>query len=103
MAERYAPGSQRIFYRAANFTTGLIVKVNLIDPDLNNEITILLGEVDEERVPGLYYFDYIFYEGNYIAYFYEDGVLKWSQAYSIRRNVSGSRSRPFLGPNVINT
>lgn len=102
MAERYAPGYQRIFYRAANFTTGLAVEVNLIDPELNNDVKIVLQEVDPVRVPGLYFFKYNFREGNYIAYFYEASLLKWSQAYSIRKEYkSGVKS--FLGDNVINT
>lgn len=100
MAERYAPGLQRIFYRAANFTTSLAVTANLIDPGLNNDVTILLKEVDKDNIPGLYYFEYTFHEGNYIAYFYEGDVLKWSQAYSIRKNVRCAIS-PFRGDNVI--
>ena len=102
MAEQYEPGRQRIFYRAANFATGLTVTVNLVDPDLNNDTTIELDEVDMESIPGLYCFEYTFREGNYVAYFYEGGALKWSQAYSIRKNLVGG-FRPFLGDNVINT
>lgn len=59
-------------------------------------------QIVKDHIPGLYSFQYTFQEGNYIAYFYEGGVLKWSQAYSIRKNVSGG-IRPYLGPNVINT
>jgi len=101
MAERYAPGCQRIFYRSANFTTDLVVTAKLIDPDLN-DVSISLEETNKVRIPGLYHFDFCFREGNYIVYFYEEDILKWSQAYSIRKNVEGG-FRSFLGDNVINT
>lgn len=102
MAEQYEPGIQRIFYRAANFATDLIVTVNLVDPDLKNDVRIVLDEVDKEGIPGLYCFEHFFREGNYIAYFYEGDELKWSQAYSIRKESKGG-FRSFLGSNVINT
>lgn len=100
MAEIYLPGVNRIFYRATAFKEGLTVTVDLLDPDLNNHIDILLIEIKD--VKGLYYFDYNFREGPYIAYFYENGEGIWSQAYSIRKE----RSRGFgssCGNKVINT
>lgn len=105
MAEIYLPGDNRIFYhiRTENYD-GVKVKVDLLDPDLNNQTNIELIPVI--GIPGLYYFNYTFREGSYVAVYYEikDGevVRKWSQAYSIRKEVGGG-FRPFLGDNVINT
>ena len=89
MAERYEPGIQRIFYRAANFASGLIIRVSFVCPDLIKSVGIILDEVDIIEFPGLYCFEFDFQEGNYVAYFYEGINLKASQAYSIRK--------PFVG------
>lgn len=99
MAEIYPPGVNRIFYRAKSFKEGLNVSADILDPDLNNHVSIPLIEIN--GVKGLYYLDYNFREGSYILYFYENGVETWSQAYSIRKESSkGFRASP--GNNVIN-
>ena len=74
MAEQYEPGKQRIYYRAGGFGTDVVVKVYFIDPDLKKSPLepITLTQVDKVNFPGLYYFEYDFLEGNYVAYFYED-------------------------------
>ena len=56
--------------------------MDLLDPDLVNHQGIELTPVPE--VGSLYYFDYDYSSGIYIAIFYENGVPKASQAYSIR-------------------
>lgn len=86
MAERLEPGLQTIFYRAANFKTGLDITVRLLNPDFTKSVPIPLIEVDKEPgdFPGLYYFEYTFHEGNYVAYFYEVVTQRrWCQAYNI--------------------
>lgn len=95
MAERYEPGPQTIFYRAANFVPGLQITVRLLDPDfMKIEVSDehgdpFLKEVDLVEFPGLYYFKYTFHEGNYVAYFHEVNPVEgterwWVQVYSIR-------------------
>lgn len=89
MAEQYEPGEQRIYYRASNYGIDLVVKVYFVDPDLKKSDEFILTEVDKELggndFPGLYYFMYTFYVGNYVAYFYEEGTgRRFVQAYSIR-------------------
>jgi len=100
VAEQYIPGLQRIFYKSTGLKKGLDIEVTLFDSALNNNATIVLTEADD--IKGLYYFDYIFYEGVYIARFREDGVESETQVYSIQKESSGG-FRPFLGDNVINT
>jgi len=87
MAEQYEPGTQKIFYRAWKFATGLTVTVQLIHfigLDINKGDVISLYEVDVSQFPGLYCFDYPFLVGNYVAYFYENGIPSISQAYNIK-------------------
>lgn len=97
MAEIYPPGKNRIFYRATSFKIGLEVKADIICPELCSDGVVILTEVT--GVKGLYYFDYVFKVGPYIIYFYENGVERWSQAYSIRKDSKGFRTP---GDNVIN-
>jgi len=87
MAEQYEPGTRRIFYRAWKFATGLTVTVQLIHfigLDINKSAITPLYEVDVSQFPGLYCFEYHFLVGNYVAYFYENGIPSTSQAYSIK-------------------
>lgn len=109
MAEIYPLGQNRIFYRTSPLSNPVEVTADLLDPDLNNHVHIVLEKVvdlDESIIPGLYYFEPFFsLEGTYIAIFYEDGVEKTSQAFSTRKipTVSeGGGFRSFRGENVIN-
>ncbi len=103
MAEIYPPGDNRIFYHIRANSDSVSVRVDLLDPDLNNHTNIELTPA--AGIEGLYYFDYTFREGPYIAVYFEIKndivVRKWSQAYSIRKESGGFRSSP--GGNVINT
>ena len=101
MAEQYTPGLQRIFYKSTGLKEDLHIEVTLFDSALNNNATIELTEA--KNIKGLYYFDYTFYEGIYIAYFRENGAERGVQVYSIRKEVGGGGFRSFLGDNVINT
>jgi len=99
VAEQYSPGKQRIFYKSSSFRVGLHVKVVLYNSSLNNSIVIQLEEANS--IKGLYYFDHLFQEGVYVAYFYENDKEKGVQVYNIRDERSGSFRSPS-GDNVIN-
>ena len=104
MAEIYPLGKNRIFYRTRTLPVPGIVTVNIIDPNLNNDISTELIGVD--IVSGLFYFEATFsMEGTYVAIFYEDGKEKTAQAFSTRKLpavVEGrDRFRSSPGDNVI--
>jgi hypothetical protein len=80
VAELYTPGKQRIFYRASALKQGLNVHVEIHNQDLNRSETVILVE---SVVKGLYYFDFVFNIGIYLAYFYENGQAKGIQVYNI--------------------
>lgn len=105
MAEIYPLGKNRIFYRTRTLPVPGVVIVNLIDPNLKNDISIEL--IGVEIVSGLFYFEAIFsLEGTYIAIFYEDGKEKIAQSFSTRKLPAVveeiGRFRSFRGNNVIN-
>lgn len=110
MAEQYLPGTNRIFYKAWNFGE-VDVKVVLYDSKLNNHFNTVLTKAednDEVLIKGLYYFEYDFCEGVYVAYFYEKVEGKWEergvQVYNIREDFEGVITRGGdKGPGVINT
>ena len=102
MAEQYEPGLQRIFYRSTSFKTGLTVHVELDRSKFDvDTVSIPLEEISNKM--GLYYFDYVFQEGVYLASFFENGVGRGTQVYNIRSSggFGSSLVRPYLGPSVI--
>lgn len=112
MAEIYPLGENTIFYRTATNPEPEEVTADLLDPDLNNHVSIELTKVrdsDGYIVPGLYSFKPIFSkEGTYVAVFYEgigeDKKFTISQSYSTRKIPAEGEfriRRSSLGPNVI--
>lgn len=89
MAEIYPPGDNRIFYHIRGDSDGVTIKVDLLDPDLNNH-TNIKELIPVVGVKGLYYFNFTFREGSYFAVYREirggETIRKWSQAYSIRKD-----------------
>lgn len=82
MAEHYAPGLQKIFYRS---TSGKSVRVELYLSENNEklEAEIPLTELIL-KFPGLYYFEYNFKAEVYLASFFENGIFKMSQVYYVK-------------------
>jgi hypothetical protein len=98
VAEQYEEGLQKIFYRATSSKVGLSVSVKISrSTDEEHSTHILLSESIYN--PGVYFFWYVFFEGTYLATFFEDAVSTISQVYSIcKERVVVSRAR---GPNVV--
>jgi len=108
VAEQYTPGLQRIFYSAVQLEESLLVRVTLFDSELNNNnISFLTEAMDDHEnvIKGLYYFDHVFSNGVYVAYFHEFRGGKWVergvQVYNIKDDVRGG-FRSSRGGNVIN-
>ena len=101
MAEIYSPGLQRIFYRASSFREGQYVTVTIFNVELEKKVdNIVLTETT--IIKGLYYFDYFFDEGIYIACFRENMEEKKVQVYNIEKSLEVGRFRTSPGHNVIN-
>ena len=105
MAEIYPLGQNRIFYKASKDKDGLVVTANIFDPSLEVKSHHVFTKVPETQ--RIYSADVDFYtEGIWIAIFYEDegegAVEKTVQAYNTKKFPTDTRSRPFLGDNVIN-
>jgi len=99
MAEEYSVGQNRIFYRPRGFVSGMNIKVEMVDPNLDTEDFIELTEVEDK---GLYYFEYVFsVVGTYIGIFYENEVKFSSKAFGVKkgpkRGIGGG-----VGPQVVN-
>lgn len=101
MAEQYEPGLQRIFYRSTSFK---IVNVRVeLDRSKFDVATISIDLIEVPNKKGLYYFDYVFREGVYLASFFEKEIERGTQVYNIGSSDNSDRglARPYRGPNVI--
>lgn len=94
MAEEYILGKVRLWYRATGFKTGLLVKADLIKPDLTKEIGLEFTEAGD----GMYYTDYNFIHlGSHVVIMYEGGIQRSSQNFIILRRNGNRRG------NLLNT
>lgn len=76
----YPLGTQRVFYRAADWATGVSVTAKFRYPDLSEGSILELTEIGD----GFYYVDHEFEtEGPYIWIFYEEGVKMASDVIRI--------------------
>lgn len=73
-------GVNRVWYKPANFQTGLAVTIRLYDPDLKLRVPTQFTEFQE----GLYYVDFNFDKrGSWIGIVYENGVKVTSDTFSV--------------------
>jgi len=88
MAEQYALGSNRIFYRSKGFQENILVQGKFLNPAIVWTSLITLQEAGQ----GLYYLDIVFdMLGIWVGLFYEDSVKTTSQNfYVIKRKSSSS-------------
>jgi len=97
MAERYSPGLQRLWYRAADFREGVDVRGDIRGPgDIYQT-----GLVFTEDSGGLYFLDYDFsVVGSYVVVISENGVKKTSQNFLVEK--LSSRTVRFGRGNLLN-
>lgn len=109
MAEVYPPGKHKIFYQPGRGvdTPSLSITVDILKPNGEsysrplNKLEEVLDEKSSDGLKKLYYFEcYFDIEGTWVGVFYEEGVEKRTQYWSIRKGPEGFRASP--GNNVIN-
>jgi len=105
VAEHYAPGLQKIFYKSTSGKSGVVIRVELFLSEDDDQLEASLDLKESFKFPGLYYFIYNFSSEIYLASFFEDGALRASQVYYIKPLPTTGEFKfgGYKGPSVINS